>query len=82
MPGGVRVGPPGHGLRGPARVPGDKSIAHRAVLLGALAEGVTTVQGLPTGADVRSTVGAVRALGARVTQSGDTARIDGWSITF
>jgi 3-phosphoshikimate 1-carboxyvinyltransferase len=73
----VRVGPPARGLRGTARVPGDKSIAHRAVLLGALADGATTVRGLPAGADVRSTLGAVRALGARVTEAADTVRIEG-----
>jgi 3-phosphoshikimate 1-carboxyvinyltransferase len=58
-------------------VPGDKSIAHRALLLGALAEGTTTVDGFPGGADVRSTLGAVRALGATVEEIGATLHIAG-----
>ncbi len=48
------------------RVPGDKSISHRALLLGALAEGQSTLRGLLTGADVQSTAGALRALGCDV----------------
>ncbi|HEX6362117.1 MAG TPA: 3-phosphoshikimate 1-carboxyvinyltransferase [Albitalea sp.] len=48
------------------RVPGDKSISHRALLLGALAEGESTLRGLLTGADVQSTAGALRALGCDV----------------
>jgi 3-phosphoshikimate 1-carboxyvinyltransferase len=59
------------------RVPGDKSIAHRALLLGALASGETTIHGLPSGADVRSTVGAIRTLGASVAESGDTLCVRG-----
>jgi 3-phosphoshikimate 1-carboxyvinyltransferase len=73
----VRVGPPAGAIGGTVRVPGDKSIAHRALLLGALAEGTTTVRGLPGGADVLSTLGAMRALGARVERDGDAVRIVG-----
>src|SRR5206468_6921101 len=73
----VRVGPPASGLAGTLRVPGDKSIAHRALLLGALAEGTTTVTHFPSGADVLSSLGAMRALGARVTHAGETVRIEG-----
>jgi 3-phosphoshikimate 1-carboxyvinyltransferase len=58
-------------------VPGDKSIAHRALLLGALAEGTTTVTGFPHGGDVLSSLGAMRALGARIALDGDTVRIAG-----
>jgi 3-phosphoshikimate 1-carboxyvinyltransferase len=57
-----RCGP----LRGELRVPGDKSISHRALMLGAVAEGVTTVRGLAPGADVRSTAGCLRALGVEI----------------
>ncbi len=53
-------------LRGSVRVPGDKSISHRALMLGALAEGTSVVRGLSTGDDVRSTRAAVEALGAVV----------------
>ena len=51
---------------GAIRVPGDKSISHRAVLFSAMAEGVSRVSGVLDSADVRSTIGAVRALGAKV----------------
>lgn len=50
-------------LTGAIRVPGDKSISHRAVMLGSLAEGATEVTGLLEGADVLSTLAAFRALG-------------------
>jgi 3-phosphoshikimate 1-carboxyvinyltransferase len=73
----VRVSPPPSGFRGATTVPGDKSIAHRAVLFGALARGTTTVTGFHGGADVLATIGAVRTLGARVEHDGETVRIDG-----
>ncbi len=53
-------------LRGRIRVPGDKSISHRALLLAALAEGTSVVRGLSTGDDVARTRAAVGALGASV----------------
>lgn len=53
-------------LRGRARVPGDKSISHRALILGALAVGETRISGLLEGEDVHSTGKAVAALGAQV----------------
>lgn len=55
---------PVRSLSGTVRVPGDKSISHRAVIFGALAVGETTVRGLLEGEDVLRTVAAVRALGA------------------
>ncbi|MGH9164027.1 MAG: 3-phosphoshikimate 1-carboxyvinyltransferase, partial [Acidimicrobiales bacterium] len=54
----------GRPLRGRLRVPGDKSISHRALILGALAEGTSTVRGLSAGRDVASTAAAVQGLGA------------------
>ena len=57
---------PAIGLRGDLRVPGDKSISHRALLLGALADGVSEIRGLGRSADTMSTAAAVRALGAEV----------------
>lgn len=51
---------------GTIRVPGDKSISHRAVLFAAMAEGASRLSGVLDSADVRSTIGAVRALGAKV----------------
>lgn len=56
---------PGGRLTGRVRVPGDKSISHRSVMLGALAEGDTHVTGLLEGEDVLSTLGAFRAMGVR-----------------
>ncbi|MEA2973509.1 MAG: 3-phosphoshikimate 1-carboxyvinyltransferase [Actinomycetota bacterium] len=56
----------GRPLRGTVRVPGDKSISHRALLLAALAEGISVVRGLSTGADVAGTAAAVQAMGAIV----------------
>lgn len=54
-------------LRGTAHVPGDKSISHRAVLFSAMAEGTSRLTGVLDSADVRSSIGAVRALGAQAT---------------
>ena len=53
-------------LSGAVRVPGDKSISHRSVLFSAMAEGASHVSGVLDSADVRSSIGAVRALGAEV----------------
>ena len=53
-------------LSGAVRVPGDKSISHRSVLFSAMAEGTSRVSGVLDSADVRSSIGAVRALGAEV----------------
>jgi 3-phosphoshikimate 1-carboxyvinyltransferase len=58
-------------LSGSVRVPGDKSISHRAVMLGALAVGETTITGLLEGEDVLRTAAAMRALGASVTRHED-----------
>lgn len=57
---------PGGRLIGRLRVPGDKSISHRSVILGALADGVTRVSGFLEGADALSTRDALRALGVRI----------------
>jgi 3-phosphoshikimate 1-carboxyvinyltransferase len=57
-------------LSGAARVPGDKSISHRALMFGALAVGQTRITGLLEGEDVMRTAAAMRALGADVTRSG------------
>lgn len=61
------------GLTGRIRVPGDKSISHRALILGGLAIGETVVHGLLEGEDVMSTAAAMRAFGAKVTRDGDGA---------
>jgi 3-phosphoshikimate 1-carboxyvinyltransferase len=63
-------------LTGTVRVPGDKSISHRALILGALAVGETRISGLLEGEDVLNTAKAMRALGARVERTGAFA----WSV--
>jgi len=73
----VRVAPPRAGLSGGLDLPGDKSIAHRALLLGALAEGTTVVRGVPGGADVQATRAAVQRLGAHVREEEGTLHIEG-----
>ncbi|MEM8579395.1 MAG: 3-phosphoshikimate 1-carboxyvinyltransferase [Pseudomonadota bacterium] len=67
---------PGHALTGTAEVPGDKSISHRALILGALSVGETTITGLLEGQDVLDTAKAMRAFGAEVTQHGAGS----WSV--
>lgn len=78
----VRVRSAGGPLAGTTTVPGDKSIAHRALLLGALADGTSTVRGFPGGADVRATLGAIRALGAPAEWHGDTVRVAGQGLAL
>ncbi len=63
-------------LSGIAEVPGDKSISHRALILGALAVGETRITGLLEGQDVLDTAKAMRAFGAEVIQHGPGA----WSV--
>jgi 3-phosphoshikimate 1-carboxyvinyltransferase len=62
---------PGGPLRGRIRAPGDKSISHRALILGALATGETWVEGLLEGDDVLRTAAAMRAFGADVERQGE-----------
>ena len=64
-------------LTGELRVPGDKSVSHRALILGALADGVTEAAGLAPGADVRSTRGVLRSLGVEIDVTGADARVTG-----
>lgn len=58
-------------LSGCVHAPGDKSISHRSIILGALAQGTTTVTGLLEGADILSTIGAMRAFGASIQKTGN-----------
>jgi 3-phosphoshikimate 1-carboxyvinyltransferase len=63
-------------LTGVAKVPGDKSISHRSLILGALAVGETKISGLLEGEDVLDTARAMRAFGAEVTDHGE----GNWSV--
>ncbi len=65
------VARPGAPLAGSVRVPGDKSISHRALMFAGLAPGRTRIAGLLEGEDVLRTAAAMRALGAEVAQAGD-----------
>ena len=66
----------GGALTGHVRAPGDKSISHRSIILGAIASGRTTVTGLLEGDDILATARAMRALGAVVTRTSE----DQWTI--
>lgn len=57
---------PGGQVRGTIRVPGDKSISHRSIMLGAIAEGVTEITGFLEGEDALSTLNAFRAMGVEI----------------
>ena len=68
-------------LRGRIRVPGDKSISHRALMLAAAAVGRSRITGLLEGEDVLRTAAALRALGAAILREGDGAyRVDGVGV--
>jgi len=70
--------PPDLALRGQVRVPGDKSISHRALMLGALAEGETRIRGLLLGEDPRSTAACFQAMGAEIVNlEGEEVRVRG-----
>ena len=72
-----RAGP----LKGVVRAPGDKSISHRALILGALAAGVTEIEGLLEGDDVKRTAAAMAAFGAGVERLGPSSEGGGcWRI--
>jgi len=72
---------PATSLRGHIAVPGDKSISHRAVLLGAIADGETSVRGFGRSRDTEATITAVRALGAQVHEDDvDVLRIEGGGL--
>ncbi|MEA2666230.1 MAG: 3-phosphoshikimate 1-carboxyvinyltransferase [Candidatus Eremiobacteraeota bacterium] len=64
------------------RVPGDKSIAHRVLMLAALAHGTSRLRGLPAGLDVRSTRRALEALGVALRDEGDAVVVEGRGGTF
>ncbi|HYM50584.1 MAG TPA: 3-phosphoshikimate 1-carboxyvinyltransferase [Candidatus Limnocylindrales bacterium] len=64
-------------FRADLRVPGDKSIAHRAVLLSAIADGESRIRGIPAGEDVSATIACVRRLGIGIEQNGNRLRVEG-----
>ncbi|HUG75568.1 MAG TPA: 3-phosphoshikimate 1-carboxyvinyltransferase, partial [Acidimicrobiia bacterium] len=68
---------PGRPFRGDITVPGDKSLSHRALILGAMSPGTSRIAGLGPGLDIASTRSAIEALGAAVTSSGDAITVVG-----
>ena len=78
-------GPASGPLIGEIHIPGDKSLSHRAVLFSAMAEGTTRLLGVLDSQDVRSTIEAVRALGAHVEMTGEggcnlAGTVRGWGV--
>ncbi|GAB2177349.1 3-phosphoshikimate 1-carboxyvinyltransferase [Dongia sp. agr-C8] len=71
LPRPLQSGTASKGLRGRIRVPGDKSISHRSLMLGALALGETEIHGLLEGEDVLRTAEAMRLLGGEATRGSD-----------
>ncbi len=67
---------------GSLRVPSDKSISHRALILGAIASGRTRVSKWLSSADTRATLEVLRKLGTEITQEGDTVLIEGKDYRF
>ena len=57
-------------LRGEITIPGDKSISHRSVMFGSLAEGLTEIHGFLKGADCLSTIGCFRQMGIPIEEKG------------
>ncbi|MFF2456402.1 3-phosphoshikimate 1-carboxyvinyltransferase [Peribacillus simplex] len=64
-------------LRGSIAIPGDKSISHRSIMFGALAEGETTVTNFLSGADCLSTISCFKQLGVHIEQDGQNVKIEG-----
>ncbi len=75
---------PGGPLRGTLSLPGDKSITHRAIILSALADGVTTISGYCRGEDCLNTIRAFRAMGIQIDEEPHRLRVHGkgrWGLT-
>lgn len=66
-----------NGLHGTLRIPGDKSISHRAIMLGALSEGTTEITNFLQGADCLSTIACFQAMGVEIENRSDAVRIRG-----
>ncbi len=75
---------PGGPLKGTVRVPGDKSVTHRAVMLSALADGETLITGYCRGQDCLNTIQAFRAMGIRIDEETDSLTVYGkgrWGLS-
>ena len=67
-------------LKGTVRVPGDKSISHRSIMFGALAEGTTQVTNFLKGADCLSTIACFQKMGIEIVHDGEEIQIHGWGL--
>jgi 3-phosphoshikimate 1-carboxyvinyltransferase len=77
LPGAERTVPPAASIRGSLRVPGDKSISHRAALFNALGVGQATITNFSPGADCASTIACLRDLGVQIELGTDQVRVHG-----
>jgi 3-phosphoshikimate 1-carboxyvinyltransferase len=68
------------GLSGEIKIPGDKSISHRAVMFGAIAKGKTTIKGFLPGEDCLSTISCFRKMGVEIQQNGDQVVVGGHGL--
>ena len=71
------IASPGDFLRGSIKVPGDKSISHRSIMLGSIANGVTNVSGFLEGEDTLATLNAFKDMGVKIKREGSNVTING-----
>ncbi len=71
---------PARSFRGRFHLPGDKSISHRAAILGAMAEGETRIHNFASAADCASTLSCLRGLGVDVEREGSEVRVRGYGL--
>lgn len=77
----IQKPPLGLSLQGRIRIPGDKSISHRALMLGAIASGETTIEGLLLGEDPRSTAKCFASMGAEISKlNAELVRVKGFGL--
>jgi len=67
-------------ISGVLQMPGDKSISHRALILGAIADGITEISGFLSGDDCLATASCLRAMGVRIELNGDAAQVYGQGL--
>ncbi|WP_156289228.1 3-phosphoshikimate 1-carboxyvinyltransferase [Oceanobacillus salinisoli] len=79
--GEVILRPYQHALMGEIEVPGDKSVSHRSIILGSLANGVTKVTNFLDGEDCMRTINAFRAMGVTIHKEGSTITVDGKGVS-
>src|SRR5262245_11606471 len=68
---------PARGLRGEAKIPGDKSISHRLAMIGAIAEGTTVIRNFAESMDCQSTLNCLEALGVEIKKEESTVTVEG-----